>query len=180
MAELVSKRYASALFEAGLELNKIKEFNEELDFIKRILEEEPQLLQILKHPKINKDEKKDLMNKLFKNKTSEEIINFVYVLIDKRRDNHILEIADYYKELFNEHENIMKVTAITAVPMDKNDQEKLSFVLSNKLNKNIELTNEVDNTILGGVLLKVENKLMDGTLKGQLESIGRVIKGASL
>lgn len=179
MAELISKRYALALFEAGLDLGKVNEFNEELDFVKTIFVGEKKLLQILGHPKINKVEKKDLIDKLFKEKLSLEMLNFLYILIDKRREMYILDMIDQYKGLFNEHENIVKVVAMTAVPMEEKSKAKLITVLNNRLNKKIELTNEVDSSILGGVLLKMENKIMDGTLKGQLESIGRVISGAA-
>jgi F-type H+-transporting ATPase subunit delta len=179
MAELISKTYALALFEAGLDLGKVNEFNKELDFLKDVFEGERKLLQILSHPKINKIEKKDILDKLFKEKISLEMLNFLYILIDKRREAYILEIVEQYKGLFNEHENIVKVVALSAVPMEEKSKSKLATVLSNKLNKKIELINEVDNSIIGGVLLKMENKIMDGTLKGQLESIGRIISGAT-
>ncbi|WP_313757443.1 F0F1 ATP synthase subunit delta [Tissierella sp.] len=179
MAELVSNRYALALFEAGLDLEKTDEFNKELDFLKDVFEEENKLLQILHHPKISNIEKRDLIDKLFKDRVSQEIVNFLYILIDKRREGFILEIIDRYKELFNEHENIVKVVAITAVPMEEKAETKLQNVLSNKLGKKIELTNKVDATILGGVLLKLQNKELDGTVKGQLESMGKAISGAA-
>ena len=109
MAELISKTYALALFEAGLDLGKVNEFNKELGFLKDVFESERKLLQILSHPKINKVEKKDLLDKLFKEKISLEMLNFLYILIDKRRETYILEIVEQYKGLFNEHENIVKV-----------------------------------------------------------------------
>ncbi|WP_353093738.1 F0F1 ATP synthase subunit delta [Tissierella praeacuta] len=179
MAELVSNRYALALFEAGLDLKKINEFNKEVDLLKDVFEGEEKLLQILQHPKINRVEKRDLIDKIFGNSVSQEIINFLYILIDKRREGHILNIVDRYKELFNEHENIIKVVAITAVPMEEKSKGKLQTVLSNKLGKKIQLTNEVDTTILGGVLLKLQNKELDGTVKGQLEAIGKTISSAT-
>lgn len=177
MAKLVSNRYALALFEAGLDLGKINEFNKELDFLKAVFEKEVKFLQILNHPRISKTEKKDLIDKIFKEKLSGEIINFLYILVDKRREGFILDIIEEYKEIFNEHENILNVVAITAIPMEQQSKDKLQTVLSNKLNKKIELSNKVDKTILGGVLLHVENKIIDGTVKGQLESIGKAIGG---
>lgn len=179
MAKLVANRYASALFDAGIELDKVKEFNKELDFLKVIFEGEEKLLQILHHPKIGKVEKRSIIDTIFKGKISEELVNFLYILIDKRREGHILEIIEYYKILFNKHENIIKVVAITAVPMEDAAKDKLITVLKGKLNKTIELTNEIDNKIIGGVLLKIEDKLVDGTVKGQLESMGRAIMGAT-
>lgn len=180
MAKLVAKRYALSLFETGLELNKIKEFNDELNFIKKIFESEPRLLQILHHPKISKVEKRSLLNDIFKDKISLEMVNFLYILIDKRREDFILEIAQSYKVLFNEHQEILKVMAITAVPMEDKAKEKLSLVLKNKFNKNIELSNVIDKSLIGGVLLKIENKIMDGSLRGQLKSMELAIKGKSL
>lgn len=179
MAKLVANRYASALFEAGIDLEKIKDFNNELDFLGKVFEGEEKLLQILHHPKITKGEKRSLIDEIFKDKISEEMINFLYILIDKRREGYILEIVDEYKVLFNDHENIIKVVAITAIPMKNKAKDKLIKVLRDKLNKTVELTNEIDNTIIGGVLLQIENKLIDGTVLGQLSSIGRVIQGAT-
>lgn len=179
MAKLVGKRYALALFEAGIDLNKTTIFDQELDYLKSIFNEEPKLLQIFNHPKISKKEKHSLINELFKDRISTEMVNFLYVLIDKRREAHILEIMDSYKELFNEHKNIVRVVAVTAVPMEEKSKSKLIAMLTNKLDKKIELTNTIDNKILGGVLLKVENKLIDGTVKGQLEAIGKAISGAT-
>ncbi|WMM24239.1 F0F1 ATP synthase subunit delta [Tissierella sp. MB52-C2] len=177
MAKLVSSRYALALFEAGLDIGKIDEFNKELDFLKAVFEKEVKLLQILNHPRISKNEKKQLIDKIFKEKLSQEMINFLYILVDKRREGFILDIVEEYKERFNEHENILNVVAITAIPMEKQSKDKLQVVLSNKLNKKIQLSNKVDKTIIGGVLLKVESKIIDGTVKGQLESIGQAIGG---
>lgn len=178
MAELVSSRYALALFEVGLELEKINEFNEGLNFLKAIFEKETKLLQILSHPKIDKNEKKDLINNLFKGRISSEMMNFLYILIDKRREDSILNIIEKYREIFNEHENIVKVIAITAVPMEEKSKSKLITVLSNKFNKKVELHNKVDNNVLGGVLLRIENKQLDGTIKGQLKSMDKTISGA--
>lgn len=179
MAKLVGKRYAVALFEAGIDTNKTSIFDQELDYLKSIFAAEPKLLQIFHHPKISKKEKHSLIDELFKDRISGEMVNFLYILIDKRREGHILEIIDSYKELFNKHENIVRVVAITAVPMEEKSKSKLVAMLTNKLDKKIELTNTIDSKILGGVLLKVENKLIDGTVKGQLESIGKAISGAT-
>lgn len=177
MAELVSKKYAMALFEAGLDLEKIHEFNGQLEILEKIFKEHLKLVQIFSHPKIRKEEKKELIDKLFKDKVSWEIVNFLYVLIDKRRERHILDIIQEYKVMFNKHEEIVKVVAVTAIPMEERYKAKLKVVLSNKLMKKVELENMVDPGILGGVILKFENKLVDGSVKGKLEDLGKVIGG---
>ncbi len=180
MAKLISNRYAYALFEAGLELNKLDEFKKDLEAIVHTLDMEPQIQDILSHPKISKDEKKDFVSNVFGKMVCQEMINFLYVIIDKRRESYLVSIANEFKKLFNEHENILEVTAITAVPMDKKVQDRLEIVLGNKMDKRINLRNIVDKDIIGGVLLRIENKIIDGTVKGQLESMRKTIKNVSL
>ena len=180
MAKLVGKRYAHALFDAGLELNKLNDFKEDLTKVTKVIMEEPKLEQILAHPKVSKDEKKELLSSIFKDMVSEEIINFLYILVDKRREGYLIEISRYFEKLFNEHERIVEVTAITAVPMDNKAQDRLTRVLTNKLNKTVKLKNTVDKDIIGGVLLKVENKIIDGTIRGQLGAMEKTIKEISL
>ncbi|QQY79179.1 ATP synthase F1 subcomplex delta subunit [Keratinibaculum paraultunense] len=180
MAKLISNRYAYALFEAGLELNKLDEFKKDLEIIVHTLDMEPQIQDILSHPKISKNEKKDFVSNVFGKMVCQEMINFLYVIIDKRRESYFMSISNEFKKLFNEHENILEVTAITAVPMDKKAQDRLKVILGNKMNKTINLRNVVDKDIIGGVLLRIENKIIDGTIKGQLESMEKVIKNVSL
>lgn len=179
MAELVSKRYALALFEAGKELGKIDAFKDELTLLKNVFHSEDRLLDILGHPRINKTEKKELIDKIWGDKVSQEIMNFLYILIDKRRESNILDIEEEYEELYNKEKNIVKVVAKTAIPMEDKAKEKLKDVLGEKLGKTIELSNIIDESIMGGVLLKIEDKLIDGSLKGQLDAIGKVIVGST-
>lgn len=180
MAKLVSNRYAYALFEAGLELNKLTEFKDNLQDITNTLEREPKIEIILAHPKISKEEKKELLTNIFGKDVSQEMLNFLYIIVDKRREGYLMEISKEFTELFNEHENIIEVIATTAVPMDSKSQEKLKVVLGNKMKKNVYLKNIVEPDILGGVLLKIENKIIDGSIRSQLQSIERTIKTGTL
>ncbi len=180
MAKLIGKRYALALFEAGQELNKLDSFKKELNYITDILEKESELMAVLEHPKVSKQQKKNLIVNIFGEIVSQEMINFLYIIVDKGREQNILDINKEYEYLYNDEKNIIEAVAITAVPMDRSSQDKLSVVLSNKLGKTVKIKNKIDNTILGGVLLKIENKIIDGTIKGRLESMEKTIKGAKV
>ncbi|GFN36196.1 F0F1 ATP synthase subunit delta [Tepidimicrobium xylanilyticum] len=180
MAKLVSKRYAEALFEAGLELNVLEKFKEDIAYIMEIIKKEEMLQKVLKHPKISKDEKKELLTSIFKEKVSNEFLNFLYIVVDKRREGFLLEISKEFIKLYNEHNNILEVTAVTAVEMDNKIKDKLITILSNRTSKTIILNNVIDKDIIGGVLLKIENKIIDGTIKAQLENLEKAIKGATI
>ncbi len=73
--------------------------------------------------------KKSLVEELFKNNVSQEIINFLFIIIDKRRESYLFEIIQEYKAIFNEFKEIIDVVAVTAVPMDEKSKEKLAMVL---------------------------------------------------
>lgn len=168
MAELVSKRYASALFDIAFEEGSYEKVKEELDFVLACLEEEPQLYQLLKSPLITVLEKKDVVSAIFKDKLSQEVYNFLRIIIDKGRESYIEGIVKEYRTLVDTAKNKVEAVAITAIPMDKEDLLKLQVNLSMTSGKNIQLQNHVDPEIIGGVLVKIGDKVIDGTIRNRL------------
>lgn len=179
MAELIANRYASALFEAGKDLNKNKELYPEVEMLGKIFKNDENLLGFLNHPKVSKDEKKELIENIFEDKISQELMNFIYILIDKNRENLFAEMAEKYEKLYYDDEGIVKVSATTATPMREEAKNRLRDVLAEKLNKDIELSSEIDEDLIGGVKLEMEGKLIDGTVKGKLNSMARALKVAT-
>lgn len=167
MAKLVNKKHDIALLidlslvDASFELNKVKDGEKELNFVKELLEKETELVTALTDSNLREQEKNELIDNIFKGNVSDQMI-------------------DLLKKLFIRYTDIIAVTAITVVPMSESYQKKLKNVLSKKLDKDIILENQIDKTIIGGVLLKVGDKVIDGTLGGQLKSIRRTLKETSL
>lgn len=180
MAKLVGKRYAEALFEVALELNKLEQFKEEIIAISDVFENEPKLKTIFLHPKLSKSEKKDIVNSLFKDKISQQMLNLMYIVIDKGRERYIKYIKDEYVDLANEKQGIVEAVAVTAVPMEEVEKIKLQNKLTEKLGKNIILKNVIDKEIIGGVLIKIEDKVIDSSIKGQLDMIQKELKNVKV
>ena len=168
MAELVSKRYASALFEVALENKNYKEVREEMNFILACLKEEPELYELLKSPLINVVEKKDVISTIFKDELTQEVYNFLRIIIDRGRESYLEDIINIYSTLVDDVENKVDGVAITAIPMEKADLLKLEENLSKSSGKNVQLENQVDPEIIGGVLVKIGDKVIDGTIKSRL------------
>lgn len=168
MAELVSKRYASALFEVAFENQNYENVKNELSFVLECFKSEPQLYDLLKSPLISDFEKKDILSNIFKDRLSLEVFNFLRVIIDKGREEYLESIIEEYKLLANNIKNIVDAVAITAVPMDKQDILKLQVNLSMSSGKNVQLQNQIDPTVIGGVLVKIGDKVIDGTVKSRL------------
>lgn len=180
MAELVARRYAEALFEVALENNSLDELKEEIKAVSNIFERETKLKTIFEHPKLSKDEKKDILNSLFKDRISQEMLNLLYIIVDKGRERYISKIKKEYISLANEEQGIVVGKAITAVKMEEDELRKLEDRLSNKLNKKIELTNEIDKDVLGGVLVKIGDKVIDSSVKGQLDRISKTLNDTTV
>jgi len=171
MAKLIGRRYAEALFEAAIELDKLEQFRDEIKAVSDVFENEPQLKTIFEHPKLSKNEKKDIIKSIFGGKVSQEILNLCYIVVDKNREKHIKDISDQYIKLSNEKMGIVEAQAVTAVPMDEEEKLKLQNKLSEKLGKKVLLSNIVDEKLIGGVLVRIEDKVIDSSIKGKLEDI---------
>lgn len=171
MAELVARRYANALFEVVFELGQNEQAQDELSFVISCLKEEPKLYQLLKSPLISSNEKKEIISDIFKENVSKEVFNFLRIIVDKGRESYIESIIEEYRVLANSAKNKVDAVAITALPMEKIDIEKLRVNLSMSSGKNIQLQNQVDPSVKGGVLVKIGDKVIDGTIKSRLENL---------
>lgn len=180
MAKLVGKKYAEALFDVAIELDKLEQFKDEILFISQVFQKEPKLNIIIQHPKISKAEKKDIINSIFKGRVSQEILNLMYIVIDKERERDIQDISDEYINLFNEKYGIVDAQAITAIPMTEDEKLALSQKLSKKFNKKVNLTNIVDKDIIGGILVKVQDKVIDESIRKQLDMLQEDLQGVKV
>ena len=161
MINVIADRYAQALFEVGEETQTTSELYQELSELVDIFNENKDLYNFLKSPLIGREDKKNVMQ-------SNSMNNFLKLVIDKDRISAIENLKESYKSLLNDKNNILEGTAITAVKLSEKEIKDLEKNLSIKYNKNVTLNNIVDETILGGVLVKLGNEEIDGTVRTRL------------
>lgn len=171
MAELVQRRYAGAYYEVAKELQKEDDFLKELQYIDAVLKDNPDFMKVLKAPMISKDEKKSLIEKVFADQLSISTFNFLKILIDKSRVATFPQISEEFRRLLNIDRNIKEVTAITATPLNEELKAELIEKLKTITGSEIILNDELDPSIMGGVLIKIGNEQMDGTVKNRLEAL---------
>lgn len=168
MINLIAERYAEALFQVGEEDNSTTNLYEELNAVIDILKSNQDFYNVLKSPLVTKGDKKDLVEKVFGNQISDNLNNFLKIIIDKDRVSALEAVQKSCKALLNEKNNIIEGSAITAVPMSQEELKQLEAKLSSKYNKNVTLENKIDKSILGGVLVRLGNEEIDGTVKTRL------------
>ena len=164
MINVIADRYAQALFEVGEETQTTSELYQELSELVDIFNENKDLYNFLKSPLIGREDKKNVMQNIFKNQLSNSMNNFLKLVIDKDRISAIENMKESYKSL-------LEGTAITAVKLSEKEIKDLEKNLSIKYNKNVTLNNIVDETILGGVLVKLGNEEIDGTVRTRLSKM---------
>ena len=171
MINIVASRYAEALFQVGEETDSTDKLYCELKAVVDIVKENKDFSNILRSPLVSKEEKKDLITKVFEGKLSQNMINFLKILADKDRLALLADIEKDFKVLLNEKNNILEGIVITAVPMKEEEVKELQTKLSAKYNKTVVLENEVDKSVLGGVLVRLWNEEIDGTVKNRLDKM---------
>ncbi len=180
MAKLVGKRYAEALFEVAAEENKLEEFKQEIKAVADVFKDNPKLETIFTHPRVTKDEKKQMIKELFEGRVAQEILNLCYIVIDKGREKYLGDISESYKDLSNDELGIVEADAYTAVPMTQDEIDKLQEKLSSSFKKQVDLKTHIDKDLIGGVLVKVGDKVIDGSIKGKLSEIQKELNNIRL
>ncbi|MBK5252305.1 MAG: F0F1 ATP synthase subunit delta [Peptostreptococcaceae bacterium] len=171
MAKLVAATYSEALFDVAVEVDKIDLFMEDLNGVVDSFDEYPEFFELFKTPQISIEEKKDIIENVFSGKINQEVLNFLKIVIDKQRGKEIAAITKAYEARVYKHKGIEKATIVSAVPLSDENMKLITEKLETLTGKIIEMTGKIDKTILGGVTVRIGDRVLDGSLKSRLENV---------
>lgn len=171
MAKLVSKTYSKALFELAIELNLLDKILDEFEFVVKSFNEYPEFYEIITSPKVNLGEKKKIIDETFKGKISNELLSFIKLLFDKKRESFIKEICKEFRIISDEHNGLVLATVESVIPLTNEEIKKLETELNKLTGKTITVTNIINKDIVGGLVVKVGDKIIDGSVKRKLENL---------
>lgn len=175
MYEYLDRRYALALYQVAEEKGKVDQYLEDLRQIVDIIDNSEDFQQIIKHPQINSNKKKQTFISLFKGKVDEELLTFLLILIEKDRILYLKEKLNEMEKIHLERKNTLEAIVKTVVPLEDSQRENLKSKLSAMYDKTIILKEETDNSIIGGVYVRVGNNVIDGTIKSKLDEMKKVV-----
>jgi F-type H+-transporting ATPase subunit delta len=161
------KRYSQAVFEIALESNKLKEWQSNLAKIAKLVEVD-EFVGLAGNPKVPFDMKTKLVQEIL-GKTNPMVLNLVYLLISKGKLKTANLISEEYDRLLNEHYGIKSAEVTTAIPLDNVEKEKLSQNLETLIGKKVSMQVQVDPDILGGFIARIDDSLIDGSIRNRLE-----------
>ncbi|MBQ9016220.1 MAG: ATP synthase F1 subunit delta [Firmicutes bacterium] len=172
MAELaVDLTYGTALIEAARETQQEQRILEEGMQLSQILQEEPDLKKFLAYPGIAADEKKEVLRSIFEDRICRELLNFLYVLIDKRRASRFESILRVYKKLVEQEEGVLYGTVLSVVGLDDMRLSEIEGQVSRLLQTKVHLTNEMDPGLLAGVKVFIDGRIIDASYRKKLDEL---------
>ncbi|MBI2909838.1 MAG: ATP synthase F1 subunit delta [Chloroflexi bacterium] len=170
-----ARRYAQAVFQLALEKNEIDRWAADLEAITD-LATRPELLSLLGNPKIPLAEKQRVIREVRPDLAS-LAFNLVSLLIVKGRLTIAGQIECQYMAMVDAHRGIERAEVVTAVPLDEDDKAKLKERLEAMTGKQVLLTARVEPSILGGLITRIGDRLIDGSTLTNLLTLKRRLSG---
>lgn len=169
----ISVRYAKALFEVAKEKNVLKAIKDDIQGILSVFEQSPELSYLLTSPIYSASQKKKVLIETFGKSVNEFTSLFLNMLVDNKREAFLKNIALYFNDLVKEDLGIQSVSIKSATPLTKETEATLVKAVKDAYNKEVELTTEVDERLIGGFIMRVEDKELDASVATSLRLIKR-------
>ncbi|MDR1246751.1 MAG: ATP synthase F1 subunit delta, partial [Clostridiales Family XIII bacterium] len=161
----VATTYGAALFEVARDLDKIDSIGEEITALGGIFKDEPEFFNLLCNPGIDAVGKKETLKTVLDGRVSKELLNFMFILTDKRRIGGFHTIVKAYHTLVNANLGISIGSIYSAVPLSDDRRKSLEEETGKLLKRNVRLDNLIDADLIGGVKIYIEGKLIDASIR---------------
>lgn len=180
MAQLVVKRYATALFEISKEANALAQYEAEVKTIVEAIKETPEFIAVLEDVKVGKSEKIALIENIFGDKISESIVGLMVLMINKSRAAEIFAVLERFLEMVKADQGIVKATVTSAVALNETQLEQIKSKIEASTNSKVELETIIDESIIAGLIIKVADKVMDASVKGDMQTLKKQLSNIRL
>ena len=170
---IVAKRYASALFQIAKEQQILSLVEEDLRVVKEVIQTNKDLKAVLSSLKLSKENKKAILKQAFAN-INGFVVNTLMILMDRHREGEIVEVVNQFIELAYEASGVAEAEVSSVRPLSDAEREAISATFAAKVGKqSLRIENIVDSELLGGVKVRIGNRIYDGSLRGKLDRLQR-------
>lgn len=174
-----ARRYATALLGLAKERGEVEAILEDVTFINNTLKDSRELGLFLQSPIIKYDDKQAVLEELFADHIQEPTKLFLKLLTRKKRANILDQITEAFIESYNRYAGIIKITASVAYKLSDKQRKSLHKKLENKTGKKIDLTVNCDKSLKGGMAVRIDDTVIDGTIKHQLQELEEELLSAA-
>jgi len=178
MSDVIAKRYAHALYEVAEERKTVDDVETQLFLVHETVKTSKDLDAMLKSPRIKAEDKKAVLEQIFKDDVKPEVINVLKVMVDRKRETSMSHLAEEFTAIANEARGIADMYVTTAVPLSQEEEAKLADTFGKVVNKQLRVHSKIDPKVIGGVLVRIGNRVYDGTLAGKLNRFNQELKAS--
>lgn len=167
----LANKYAKAIFEIAQDEKKLDAYDKELAKVYDDVFSVPEAVKFFQNPLVPHKAKKDLLNKAVKKEVSETVMNFLMLLVDKSRIGIFNEIYEIFTSLKNQAQGILIADVVSAFPLTKQQETQLTKKLASVTSKKVKIRKHEDKSILGGLIVTIGDKRIDGSAAGRLRAL---------
>jgi F-type H+-transporting ATPase subunit delta len=169
----ISVRYAKALFSSAVERNLLDDIKKDIDFLLHLLQTQPRFKELLSSPVVKAKGKGEFLNKIFKDQCQQLTMDFLHLLLKNNREVFLLEMCLNFQSLFSKLTGIKSAKLTTAIELDNTQLQKFNQIIQVHFGSKAEVMTMVDENLLGGFILKVEDQQLDASVSTQLKKMRR-------
>lgn len=179
----IARPYARAAFDTARAANRLGQWSDALNIAGRLLAS-GEAAQFLQSPKLTDQERLDFLTGLIRKAGGNNVVldgsdrqgnNFLKLLLEYDRVDVLPEIAAQFDELKADVENTVDVTVTSAVPLDDAQQAQIAAALKSRLGREIVLTTKIDESLIGGAVIRAGDVVIDGSLRARLEGLAHAL-----
>lgn len=171
----VSRRYARALFGLSGQDQKLEALDQDFQKARALVEKHPEITHLVLNSTISRAEKEDFIDKILGTDLSKLLIDFVKVLIRKRRFSHLRLIQEEFHRLFEKKQGIQEVQVLTPVPLPQLHEQKLLAALEKNLKARVRLRSATHPEMIGGLILRFDGKELDLSYRTRLQELRQTL-----
>ena len=176
MADVIAERYSQALFELAKEKDMLEKTAQDVLFVQSLMDEHPELYRYLQLPDVSVDRKKTAMERILEGSVDRPMAGLIQLLIQKSRIGYLTEILAGYQNLLRDEKQQVQVWVTSAVSLSEAELSKIVKTLEQSLHKEILMEQIVDPSLIGGVIVRVGDKVYDNSIRSSLERLSRHLK----
>lgn len=167
----ISNEYAEALFALALETESVGEYSAALDTVLKVMNENPEYIDFLASPDIPRQERTGAIESAFGGSIPENVVSFLCLLCDRGRIHTLKDCISDYKKLTDAADGLSTAEVVSAVELTDNEKAALKSKLEKACGHRVELDCSVDKSLIGGVRVTVDGKVIDGSIKQKLHEL---------
>ncbi len=173
----VAKRYAEALFQLAQEKNILTDVSSDLKEIVKVVETNPELLSLLTNPKFSIERKKQMVSEIF-SKANKFVVHTLEILIEKKRVDELVNLSEEFTVLAAASQGFAEAKVFSTRALSEGELNDISSAFASRVGKEkLNITNEIDPSIIGGVRVQIGNYIFDNTVASKLEGLKRTLVG---